>query len=90
MSNKILKLSEKLDLPTDIVRNVCRFEVIHNDTIYVENHFGILLFCDTEIHINAKKFTIKIFGENLQIKNLSDNFLNIFGTILNIEFGDFL
>lgn len=89
MENKTLKISEKLDLPTDILRNVTKFEVIHSDTIYVENHFGILQFTDTEIHINCKKHTVKIFGENLEIKSFTKSHINIFGLFFNIEFGDF-
>lgn len=87
--NKMIKISEKLDIPTDILRNVAKFEVVHNDTIYVENHNGITHFSDTEIHIDCKKYTLKIFGEKLEIKSLSHRYANIYGAILNIEFGDF-
>lgn len=82
---KMINISEKLDLPADVLRNVSRFEVISSDTIYVENHKGVAHFSDTEIHINCIKYTLKIYGYNLEIKTLTDKFTSISGELTNIE-----
>lgn len=84
--DKMISLSKKLDVPSEVVRNVSKIEVISNDTIFIENHRGILLLEDTQVHVNCGDIIVKISGFDLDIGSISSSDLSVFGTILNIDF----
>lgn len=83
---KMLNLSRKLEVPSNIVRDVSKVEVVSNDTVFIENHNGVLLLSDSEIHINCGAMIVKISGENLDIASISSGDVSIFGLILKIDF----
>lgn len=83
---KVIKFSRKIDVPSYIMRNVSKIEIIADDTIFIENHRGILLLEDTEVHVNCGDMVVKIRGFDLGVGSISTTDLTIFGTILNIDF----
>lgn len=84
--DKMMNLSRKIDVPSNIVRNVSKIEIIADDTIFIENHRGILLLEDTDVHVNCGDIIVKIHGLNLDIGSISSSDLTIFGSVLNIDF----
>ena len=86
LENKLVNLSRKLEVPTNVIRNVSKIEIIASDTVSIENHKGILHYDETEIHINCGDFITRIFGFSLQLGSMSNYDLTIVGNIKNIDF----
>ncbi len=84
--NLMKKTADKLYLPRDTFRNVSRVEIIANDTVYIENHRGILNFTDNLVAVDCGKFTLSVIGFNLKINNFSRDTISIFGDITNLDF----
>jgi sporulation protein YqfC len=80
------RFSRALDLPADIVADLPRISIICGGEILIENHKGILLYNDTEIHIGGGSVVIKLRGERLCIGAMNSNELSITGRLLGIEF----
>ncbi|NLN47948.1 MAG: sporulation protein YqfC, partial [Clostridiales bacterium] len=47
------KLSDVLELPREIVLDISKIIVIGTDSVIVENHKGIIDYCDNKISINT-------------------------------------
>ncbi|MFI3225928.1 MAG: YabP/YqfC family sporulation protein [Clostridia bacterium] len=86
IEQKMIDISRKLEVPTNLIRDVSKIEVISNDTVIIENHKGILNLDDTEIHINCGDLIVKIFGFNLVLGAISQTDILIVGNITNIDF----
>lgn len=86
LEEKLIELSRKLELPTDLLRNVSKIEIFSNDTVMIENHQGILHLEDNEIHINCGELIVKFFGFDLELGAISSSDILIVGNISNIDF----
>lgn len=90
MRDKIEKtrelLTEKLDLPKDVVLNLPKITIIGNDEIIIENHKGIILFERNIIKINSKIKIINIEGENFEILYIGDSTITISGKFKSISY----
>ena len=84
--DKLVSLSRKMEVPSNLVRNVSKIEIISNDTVTIENHKGILHYEDTEIHVNCGDIIVRVFGFNLELLSMSSDILSIYGNIQNIDF----
>lgn len=82
---KLVELSRKLEVPTNLIRDVSKIEIIANDTVIIENHKGILHLDDMEIHINCGEIVAKIFGFDLKLGAISQTDILIVGNITNID-----
>lgn len=90
MQKKIEKsreiISERLDLPKEIVLNVPKITIVGNDEITIENHKGIVLFDRTIIKINTKVKVINIEGENFEILYIGDSTITVSGKFKSISY----
>lgn len=79
-------LTEKLDLPKDIVLNLPKITIVGNDEITIENHKGIILFERNIIKINTKIKVIYIEGDNFEILYIGDSTITISGKFKSISY----
>ncbi len=80
------RASRFLDLPADILAGLPRIQIIGCREILVENHKGILLYGETDIHINGGDVVLKLHGEGLSILAMNTTDLLIRGQIFGIDF----
>ena len=90
MKEKIEKtreiLTEKLDLPKDVMLNLPKITIVGNNEVTIENHKGIILFERNVIKINTKVKVINIEGENFEILYIGDSTITINGKFKLISY----
>jgi sporulation protein YqfC len=80
------KISESLDLPKEVVLDVPNIKAVGDSEVTIENHKGIIEYSKDILRINSSLGIIKLSGENLQIKEISQEDISITGQIYSIEF----
>ncbi len=75
-----------LDLPKDLELTLPRVTTMGNKYINIENYIGILEYSNDVIKINTKSNILKIQGENLVIKYITEDDISIEGKIYAIEY----
>nr|WP_017552617.1 sporulation protein YqfC [Heyndrickxia coagulans] len=63
-------MSQKMDLPQDVMMNLPRITMIGQIHIYVENHRGLLTFSDKEVRLLLKNGQLLIKGRSFVIKTI--------------------
>ncbi|OPJ56989.1 YabP/YqfC family sporulation protein [Alkalithermobacter paradoxus] len=74
------------DLPSDLEITLPRVTTIGNKCIKIENYIGIIEYSDKVIKISTKTNTLKIQGDNLLIKYITEEDACIEGKIYSIEY----
>lgn len=80
------KLSKTLEIPKDLLSDIPRFTLNDNNELRIENYKGIISYDFGEIKLGAKKYTIKVLGENLKINAITDEDILITGKIHMLSF----
>lgn len=80
-----LGAAELFDLPPDLVAGLPHMEMLGDRYFYMERHKGILSYSGEEIDINGEKCLLRIFGENLELTNMTGDQLRIRGKISRLE-----
>lgn len=80
------KISDTFDLPKEIILGVPNIKIIGNSDMMIENHRGILEYTDEILRMNSGLGVIKIQGRNLEIKEVSQEDIQIHGSIESVEF----
>lgn len=78
--------AEAFDLPADIVAGLPRIEILGCRELFIENHKGILSYDSREIDVSGGNITVKIKGEDLELRAMNAYELRISGTIFGVEF----
>jgi len=84
--NVLERFSRALDLPADIIAGLPRISIIGLSEILIENHKGILLYNDTDIHIGGGSAVIKLHGDKLCVSAMNATELSITGRLIGIDF----
>ncbi len=79
-------LSDKLDLPRDIMLDVPKITILGDREINIENHKGIVAFDDSLIKVNSKAGIICIQGTSFEIVFIGGNTLVLNGKFSNIYY----
>ena len=82
----LIKAAEMLDLPGEVVAGLARIEVTGGREVLIENHGGILEYGPGEIDINSSGAIIRILGDGLEIRAMTQSELSIRGLIFSVEF----
>ncbi len=77
------KIGAVLDMPLDMIKDCSRMTVIGNENILLENYKGIIEYEENIIRLSNN---INIFGDKLNIEEITDDDILITGYITNIEF----
>lgn len=81
-------LTEKMQLPADVMMDLPRITMIGTLHIYIENHSGLLTFTDKEIRILLKQGQLLIKGSNFVMKAILPEELLVEGKIDQVIYLD--
>lgn len=79
------KTARALDLPADALAGLPSLWLLGDREVRVENHHGILSYGTDEIHVGGGVMVIRIRGEGLQLRVMTDTELLITGQIFGVE-----
>lgn len=79
-------LSTSLRLPQDVVKGETLLTFIGKSAVQIENYRSILLYTNTSIRIQAKRYQLCILGKNLCIRYYDKDEMKITGRIESITF----
>lgn len=80
------KVSDKLNMPKDIVLNMPVIRVVGDKEILVENHKGLLEYTSSTLKLKSNLGNIVLKGSGFQIKDISDENIYISGTMESLNF----
>lgn len=80
------RITEKMQLPKEIILNYPKMTVFSNKEITIENIIGIIEFSSENIRLNTETHILVIFGNNLEINSLSIDEVVIRGKIEKLIF----
>ena len=78
--------AETFDLPADVVAGLPRIEILGCRELFMENHRGILSYDSREIDISGGNVTVRVRGEELELRAMNAYELRISGTIFAVEY----
>ena len=82
-------ISEKLDIPRDVIMELPKISITADDEILIENHMGIQYFGDKEIKIKTKVGVLSIEGKNFEVLYLGGNTVVIGGKFKLVRYLDY-
>lgn len=80
------KISEALELPKDITLDIPKITMIGTESVTIENHKGIIDYCENKISINTECGILVINGNKLTIKSIVQEEIIILGKLSSISF----
>lgn len=83
-----LESASNLGLVVSEVLSGYRFTVYSGHGVHVEGHRGVLFFDDERVVLKQKKSTLKIEGEGLKIRELSDRDVYVSGKVFSLTLGE--
>ena len=81
-------MTEKLELPTDVMLGAVLLHVTGRSQIEIENFKGLLSFTPDLIVLNIQHGKVEIHGKALDIRYYSNDEIKITGTINSINYND--
>lgn len=81
-------LSEKFDIPKELVGVKAKITILGNEEITVENHKGILSFSKEYLEIATHKDNISLYGDDFEICYISEGTMVIKGKLNKILVGE--
>ena len=79
-------LTNKMDLPADVMMDLPRVTMIGQLHIYIENHKGLLLFTDSELRLLLKQGQLLIIGNSFVIKTILPEEILLEGKIEEVHY----
>lgn len=79
-------ISDKLQLPRDIIMDLPKIIITGDSEISVENHKGVISFQTEILKVNSKVGVIVIKGNNLEILFIGGNTITIGGKFKSIQY----
>ena len=77
------RFTDMMELPKELLLDISRITVLGNEDVFIENYKGITEYEENIIRLNNK---ITIWGEELNIEEITDTEIMVSGKISNIEF----
>ncbi|MGE5559243.1 MAG: YabP/YqfC family sporulation protein [Bacillota bacterium] len=81
-------LVKLLDLPRDVVFSIPHLQIIGNEYLKLENHRGIIEYCDTVLRIGTGYGEIKVAGAGFVLRKADKEVITFSGKIRLIEMVD--
>ncbi|WP_070120630.1 sporulation protein YqfC [Bacillus marinisedimentorum] len=79
-------MTNKMELPADVVMDLPRITMIGQLHIYIENHRGVLLFSENELRLLLKQGQLLIKGRQFVLKNILPEEILLEGQIDQVYF----
>ncbi len=82
----LTRAAELFDLPADIVAGLCHLELLGDRQLLLEGHGGILSYGTESIDVSAGTLILRVRGEELTLRSMTDAEVRISGRIDAVEF----
>lgn len=87
MAKNIKNIFTKImEIPKEVVVDLPLISMTGNEELTIENYKGVIEYSEERIRINTAKGVIKIEGRNLLLREITDDDIEVTGTILKLEF----
>lgn len=80
------KLAETLELPPELAANSNKVSITDFCELNIINYKSIVEYESNIVRINTKEKLIKLEGESLILKNISDDEITVSGKIISVVF----
>ena len=81
-----LRMAELFDLPGDLVAGLSHLELLGDRQIFLEKHEGILAYSTQQIDISLCGTVLRVRGEGLHLRAMTEEDIRIAGIIDGLEF----
>ncbi len=78
------KVTDALELPKDLILDIPKMTIVGNSDLLLENYKTILEFKCEQIRVSTGLGVIKIYGEKMQIREITRENIIISGIITGI------
>ena len=82
----LLKASEKLELPSDVLTGIPRIEMLGKSRCSIEPQKGLLEYSETRICVSTELGVVHVLGENMRIKEMNSGRIVISGRMHAVGF----
>ncbi len=82
------KVAAFFELPSEVLLNLPRLILTGDQRLLVENHQGVLVYTGAEIWLKTSVGLLKVMGEGLEIKLITQDQVNIDGRIRTVAWGE--
>ncbi|WP_453994892.1 sporulation protein YqfC [Bacillus nitroreducens] len=79
-------ITNKMELPADVMMDLPRITMIGQLHIYIENHRGLLTFSDKEVRLLLKQGQLLIKGNAFVIKTILPEEIMLEGRIEHVQY----
>ncbi|WP_099352223.1 sporulation protein YqfC [Fredinandcohnia onubensis] len=79
-------ITNKMELPADVMMDLPRITMIGQLHIYIENHRGLLTFSDKEVRLLLKQGQLLIKGNAFVIKTILPEEIMLEGKIEHVQY----
>ena len=80
------RAAEFFGLPADIVAGLCHLEMLGERQLFLEGHGGILSYGTEQIDVNAGPLILRVRGQDLTLRSMTDAEVRISGRIDAVEY----
>ena len=80
------RMAEMFDLPADLVAGLAHMEVLGDRQFFLEGHEGILSYSDAQIDVSTRAGVVRVRGEGLELRSMTEQEVRIRGRISAVEF----
>ena len=80
------RMAELFALPRDLVAGLPHMEMLGSREFFLEGHGGLLSYGDTAVDICAGNLTVRVRGEELTLRAMTESEIRITGKIDAVEF----
>ncbi len=82
----INSVSDRLEIPRDVIGNEARITLMGNGLIHIEGFSGILEYDEAKTLIGIKDGVVGIYGKDITISLITEEFIELKGDMKTIEF----
>lgn len=75
-----------MELPKEVIVDLPIISMTGNEELTIENYKGVIEYSEGRIRVNTTKGVLKIEGRNMLLREITDDDIEVTGTILKIEF----
>ena len=80
------RMAEMFDLPADLVAGLAHLELLGDRQFLLEGHDGILAYNEQQIDVSVGGAVLRVRGEGLELRSMTDRELRIRGRIDAVEY----
>lgn len=82
----LARMAELFDLPGDVAAGLSHMELLGDRQLFLEGHEGLLAYGTELIELSVGGAVVRINGENLTLKSMTEREVRILGRIDSVEF----